>query len=132
MNHRNISCCENGRTPGIVSANPQQINQVYPVQTAILRGTLYPELDKPMACAAAPSGCAQPTASQAAAFSAWEVRLYLNTHPCDERALALYQQLCRQTPQPNYACTFASCSPTRWTWVDDPWPWECEANGRRA
>ena len=133
MNRRNMNCCENGHAVGIVSANVQQLGNIYPAQTAILRGTLYPELDKPMACAPAPSGCAEPTACQAMAFAAWEVRLYLNTHPHDECALKLYQQLCQQAPKPNYACTFAPCTGNGgWNWLDDPWPWECEANGRRA
>lgn len=30
-------------------------------------------------------------------FATWEVRLYLDTHPGDARALALYQQLCAQS-----------------------------------
>lgn len=132
MNQRNTRCCENGRTAGIVSANVQQIANIYPAQTALLRGTLYPELDKPLNCAASPSACTEPSPAQIMGFAAWEVRLYLNTHPGDQAALELYQQLCQQAPKPNYACTFAPCSGKRWTWTDDPWPWECEANGRRA
>jgi len=128
MNQRDMNCCENGRTVGIVSANVQQIANIYPAQTAIMRGTLYPDLDKPMACAASPSGCAAPDAHQIMGFCAWEVRLYLNTHPCDTNALQLYQQLCHQAPAPNYACTFAPCGGNRWNWVDDPWPWEYAAN----
>ena len=132
MNQRNMACCENGHTVGIVSANVQQLGNIYPAQNAIMRGTLYPELDKPMACAANPSGCAAPTDNQIMGFSAWEVRLYLNTHPHDMNALQLYQQLCQQAPKPNYACTFVPCTGDHWSWVDDPWPWECEANGRRG
>lgn len=133
MNRTNHSCCESGHTPGIVSANPQQLGNIYPPQHAIRFGTLFPELNKPLACAANPSGSAVPTAGQTAAFSAWEMRLYLNTHPGDTAALQLYQQMCQQTPQPNYACTFAPCTcGGRWAWLDDPWPWECAANGRRA
>ena len=132
MNQRNMSCCQNGRTPGIVSSNVQQIANIYPAQTALMRGTLYPELDKPLMCAQSPSGCAEPTACQIMSFSAWEVRLYLNTHPDDQTALQLYQQLCQQTTAPNYACTFVPCTGSRWTWVDDPWPWEVCANGKGA
>lgn len=132
MNQRNIACCENGHTVGIASANVQQIANIYPAQTAITRGTLYPELDKPMHCAAAPSGCAAPTEAQIMGFSAWEVRLYLNTHPHDDNALQLYQQLCHQNTRPNYACTFAPCTGKCWSWTEDPWPWEYEANGRRG
>lgn len=116
----------------MVSAQRQQISQIYPAETALRNGTLFPELNKPLACAASPTGCAETTPGQAIAFSAWEMRLYLNTHPNDEGALQLYQQMCQQCVKPNYACTFAPCASGRWTWVDDPWPWECEANGRRA
>jgi len=132
MNHQNCSCCADGRVPGIVSANKQQARNLFPPQTAIRCGTLYPELHKPMHCAAVPSGCAEPSHGQTVAFSAWEVRLYLNTHPEDANALQLYQQLCQQTPKPNYACTFAPCGGGRWSWIDDPWPWECGKMGRRA
>jgi len=132
MNRTNHHCCGNGNTNAIVSIPMQQPGNIFPAQTAIRNGTLYPELYKPMACAAEPSGCTEPNVHQMIAFSAWEVRLYLNTHPNDMAALQLFQQLCTQTPKPNYACTFVPCSNNRWSWVDDPWPWECEANGRRA
>jgi len=70
-------------------------------------------------------------------FSAWELRLYLDTHPCDERALAAYRQLCAANPggKCNYACAVndgggCSCGTDDkvWRWIDDPWPWEPEAN----
>ena len=38
-------------------------------------------------------------------FAAWELRLYLDTHPNDERALAAYRQLCAAAGDKcNYAC----------------------------
>lgn len=89
-------------------------------------------------------------------FAAWELRLYLDTHPNDERALAAYRQLCSAAGDKcNYACNTTDakgnngggcgcgaglgnaarggndggCSDGRvWHWVDDPWPWELEAN----
>jgi spore coat protein JB len=71
---------------------------------------------------------------QAEAFAAWELRLYLNTHPCDEQALKLFRKYARKADQPNYAGAFAfddGC-PERWSWTDAPWPWEfnagCENN----
>jgi len=73
-------------------------------------------------------------------FCAWEVRLYLDTHPNDRQALALYHSLCQRCGQGNYACVDAAMNrpcrecpaapydaqacPLRWTWVDEPWPWE--------
>ena len=132
MSQHQCSCCTDGRTAGIVSANAQRIVNLFPAQTAIRNGTLYPDLYKPMNCAGGPCGGGEPSMAQTAAFSAWEVRLYLNTHPNDEGALQLYQQLCAQNSRPNYACTFASCGSERWRWADDPWPWESAACGRRA
>ncbi len=61
----------------------------------------------------------------ARSFAAWEVRLYLDTHPEDASALALYRRLCAQE------CGGYACVPhgrDRWSWIDDPWPWEREAN----
>ena len=61
----------------------------------------------------------------ARSFAAWEVRLYLDTHPEDASALALYRRLCAQE------CGGYACVPherDRWSWIDDPWPWELEAN----
>lgn len=89
-------------------------------------------------------------------FAAWELRLYLDTHPNDERALAAYRQLCAAQGHCTYACATSdgktsvptaanencSCRENNrqignvknvsgasvWTWIDDPWPWEPEAN----
>ncbi len=132
MNRMNQTCCMDGHTNAIVSIPMQRSGNIFPMQTALRNGTLYPELFKPLACAAVPCGSAEPSAGQIMAFSAWEVRLYLNAHPDDQAALQLYQRLCQQAPQPNYACTFVHCAKGRWNWTDDPWPWECEANERRA
>ena len=106
QNRSSFSCSQ---TPGMVHGVSQQMSDVYPVNTALRRG------------------------KQAAAFAAWELRLYLNTHPEDTGALHFYQQLCEQIPHPNYACSFVNChNAAKWCWVDDPWPWELCANERRA
>jgi len=67
-------------------------------------------------------------------FAAWEMRLFLDTHPRDRRAIAAYWQLCSQSPcSGSYACLPQkeySCD--RWCWVDDPWPWEAAANPSAA
>ena len=118
MQNQKASCCQ---TPGIVHGVMQQFHELYPASTALRRGTAFPELDKPSAVAPAPSGCAQPTPHQETAFLAYEIRLYLNTHPCDERAVQLYHQLMQK------------CSHPLQLWqLDDPWPWEMCANEGRA
>ena len=125
------SSASHGAFPAMVRPIVHQMTGVYPPAQAIGRGTLFPELDKPMKhCHAAPSCTA--ASRQALSFAAWEVRLYLNTHPQDQRALALYNDLCQQAGSPSYACAFAGCNQRDWNWVDDPWPWEYEANERRA
>ena len=113
---------------GLVSVKMQQIGDVYRYDRALQAGTLFPELYMPLAgyCAGG-NGCG--TTQQAADFAVWEMRLYLDTHPDDQQALALFAQLCRQTNEPNYAATFLpECCASAWGWVNDPWPWEYEAN----
>lgn len=133
MSHPNITCgCSAECAPGMIQGMMQSFHQVYPAQTALRNGTLFPELHKPMSCAPAPTGCAEATARQEASFAAWEVRLYLNTHPGDANARMLFERLCQQAQQPNYACAFVPCGQSAWKWIDDPWPWEICANERRA
>ena len=130
--HASFSCAQTPGT-GIVHGVRQQLADVYPANAALRRGTLYPELDKPMSCAQSPTGCAQASSKQELSFTAWELRLYLNTHPEDTGALHFYQQLCQQSHQAGYACAFVPCQTAgTWSWVADPWPWELCANERRA
>lgn len=44
-------------------------------------------------------------------FAAWELRLYLNSHPNDRCALRLYYQLLENAPCATYAHTDMNCSP---------------------
>ena len=68
-------------------------------------------------------------------FSAWDIRLYLNSHPDDRQALRLYETYQERCDPCNYAAVpLCFCAKSgqysliRWPWVDDPWPWEREAN----
>lgn len=104
----NNSCNCGQQTTAIVSATPQQLCQLYEPDQAICRGTLFPELDKPLAgvrntC----SPCV--TAEQMYDFSAWELRLYLDMHPTDQQALQYYHQLC----QPLNGCGYAPVAPAK-------------------
>lgn len=122
------------RGVGIVWAKKQEIDDVYDCGRALKAGTLYPELHKPM------SGycpCDEDCGDQCQqiAFAMWELRLYLNTHPCDQEALMMLHKLEENCCEPNYATTFLEdvrCTDgTRtpsWRWKNDPWPWEYEAN----
>lgn len=68
-------------------------------------------------------------------FAMIDLALFLNTHPCDEEALALYDRL-----QIMHACAkskyeecygplnYEGVIPEKdgWSWIDGPWPWEGE------
>lgn len=119
---------------GIVWAKMQELGNVYDCGRALKAGTLYPELHMPMD-GYAPCGTDCGDKCQQIAFAMWELRLYLNTHPCDQEALAMLRQLQENCCEPNYAttfleevcCTDGTRNPT-WRWKNDPWPWEYEAN----
>lgn len=65
-----------------------------------------------------------------------DLHLYLNTHPMDRNALEKYNSLVMQTKmlkdryEKFYGMLSAhgSFSPYPWQWIDEPWPWEYEAN----
>jgi len=123
-NNRQNNChqsCGDQRSPGMVYAQKHTLDHIYNANQALIRGTLFPCLDKPMGCMEPCNPCL--TKAQALNFAAWEVRLYLNTHPHDEEALALFRSLCQQMDQPGYANAFIDHGCT-WRWPDDPWPWE--------
>lgn len=69
-----------------------------------------------------------------AGFAVDEAVLYLDTHPCDEEALAyyenyrkLYAKLVREYAMHFGPLTVDQVTVTnQWTWVKTPWPWEME------
>lgn len=69
-------------------------------------------------------------------FMIIELHLYLNTHPMDKEALAKHNSLVMQSHalKQNYERLYGmlssqgSCSPYPWQWINEPWPWEYEAN----
>ncbi len=67
-------------------------------------------------------------------FAVDEVKLYLDTHPCDRDALAYFKEYSRQRNEAltEYAGLYgpltidtadASCE-ERWKWINEPWPWQ--------
>ena len=134
---RNISCvreAKNGaaqrrQLPAMVNVEAQELGEMYQAEAALKAGTLFPELHKPMR-GYCPEGSLCADDCQAEAFMLWELRLYLNTHPDDQDALALFRCLCKEACDPNYATAFLTeenCA--GWAWAKDPWPWEIEFNG---
>ncbi len=124
----------NGQIPhrdscaAMVEVQEQEFGEIYRSESALRAGTLFPDLHKPMngywPC---DENCGTPC--QAAAFAAWELRLYLDTHPEDRQAMALLDRIENQLGDPNYATTFLpEGSGQNWTWVNDPWPWNFDCN----
>ena len=69
-----------------------------------------------------------------ASFAVDEIKLYLDTHPCDIEAIAYFREMSRKRNQAlnEYATAYgpltvdtaeASCT-DRWNWVNEPWPWQ--------
>jgi len=69
-------------------------------------------------------------------FAMHDMLLYLDTHPEDKRAFAMYQELAKKAKQAmaeyNEACMsltpMAAAKKDTFTWTQSPWPWEKEAN----
>lgn len=69
-----------------------------------------------------------------ASFAVDDVKLYLDTHPCDTDALSFFREYSRQRNEllKEYAKVYGpltidtadiSCR-DRWDWVNEPWPWQ--------
>ncbi len=69
-------------------------------------------------------------------FYLYELNLYLDTHPTDTNALALFQKYneARAAAYENYTSKYGPVTAKDFkggncfNWVDDPWPWERSAN----
>ena len=67
-----------------------------------------------------------------AGFAVDDTVLYLDTHPTDKVALQYYHKYnaIRQQAVKEYNTYFGPLtdesveSTTKWTWVEEPWPWE--------
>ena len=67
-----------------------------------------------------------------AQFVAWEMHIYLDTHPTDKKALESYKKYkqlansLKKEFEEKYGLITASdiYGNNRWEWINDPWPWE--------
>ena len=68
-------------------------------------------------------------------FAALDLQLYIDTHPSDAEAIAVYNECAlnyekaRQEYEKAHGPLYSFISPSdpkRFTWVDSPWPWENE------
>jgi len=119
-------CARTPVMPAMVGIGMQTTGGLYEPMPALKAGTLWAALHKPMN-GYHPHGGLCADDQQALAFCAWELRLYLDTHPDDQEALGLLEQL-DGAMNANYATTFLGSDCTAWTWNDGPWPWEYAAN----
>jgi spore coat protein JB len=69
-------------------------------------------------------------------FAAYDMLLYLDTHSDDEKAFKIFQSLVKKTNdlrkefEENFGPTsqFGTAKQESFNWLDNPWPWEKEAN----
>lgn len=66
-------------------------------------------------------------------FAVDDVKLFLDTHPCNTDALEYFEEFKKQRVQAlkEYAKYYGplnmdtACTPAeRWTWTSSPWPWQ--------
>lgn len=73
---------------------------------------------------------------QSYGFAAYDILLYLDTHPKDKKAFSMFKQLVEKTKklrndfEKEYGplTPFSAAGFDEFTWLDSPWPWEKEAN----
>lgn len=69
-------------------------------------------------------------------FAAYDMLLYLDTHPDDAKAFNIFKDLVKKLKnlineyeeKCGPLCAFSSAMYDTFKWIDSPWPWEKEAN----
>lgn len=64
-------------------------------------------------------------------FAAYDLNLYLNTHPNDAKAIRMHHDMVKKMREAKEAfesqygplTADASTNTQRWDWIDNPWPW---------
>ena len=65
-------------------------------------------------------------------FAAYDLQLYLDTHPNDQKALTMYSEMVRRAADAKraYEAAYGPITPDaatdrkEWSWIKSPWPWE--------
>ena len=73
-------------------------------------------------------------------FAAYDMLLYLDTHPNDKKAFCLYKELKNKYMEllEKYHKSYgpltmeAIAGDDSFNWLNSPWPWECSANPENA
>lgn len=66
------------------------------------------------------------------AFAAYDWNLYLDTHPDEAQAIAMFKKMANKANelkeefQSKYGplTAAANTDENQWTWINNPWPWE--------
>lgn len=117
----------------------QSGSQTYSQQDALANGTLFPGLNLPfqintVAATPAQTGVLE---LQALSFVLTELGLYLDTHSDDKEAFDLFREYSRlaREGRRRYEAMYgpltlaATADQDRYTWINDPWPWEFHQEG---
>ena len=109
----------------------------YHSETALARGTLFPGLDLPYR-GMVNEAIDSPTPLQelmAVGFAVHELGLYLDTHADDQEAAALfnkynklYNEGVMEYERMYGPLQMTSSNGESFEWVNDPWPWDLDAN----
>ena len=116
-------------------------SQMYGQNDALNNGTLFPGLDLPFHLKKDASNvvCTPLAELQALEFVLVELALYLDTHPDDAEAFALYQQYADMERQARSAyeavngplTLAAAAQGDSWSaWLKGPWPWTLMEGGK--
>lgn len=120
-------------------ANPfvpfQQKNPpTYPAKEGVVRGTLFPGLDLPFSGMVNEGSLSKTPLQelQTLSFAIVELGEYLDTHPDDTDAFALFQSYAKLYAEGRaaYEQQFGSLTQrdsangSRYCWLNDPWPWD--------
>lgn len=116
----------------------QKDPQRYDQRDALSNGTLFPSLNLPFHLAIPGSKVPTNTRTdlQALCFVVEELGLYLDTHPDDTEAFALFKQFAQMAREAKMAVEKADGPLTqknaadfdKYCWLKDPWPWNYEEN----
>ena len=103
----------------------QRFTKRYSDEDAIIRGTLFPELDLPFGDheIREPLPSTPMTNWMKLDFVCFELKLYLDVNPDDTNAMELYKEYSQKAAE---AKSIAQPPQTYNSWVYDPWPWEGE------
>ncbi|MDL2274251.1 spore coat protein CotJB [Oscillospiraceae bacterium OttesenSCG-928-G22] len=122
-------------TPVAMGYVPMQTEAVmYTAEKGLARGTMFPDLDLPLGGHAPKDSLPKGELEEVMAlgFAVHELALYLDSHPNDMEAFALFREYQKSYDKKRSAyekkhgpLTYgAAAEDSRYTWVDSPWPWE--------